>query len=126
MGKKIIDEVNYFVENHDFISYKEYASELSEKGFSKEEIELIFKKTKEILEEQEKKKPKFSINEIRLAGIFLLFFGVIITFFTFFKIWDLKGYFIFAFGPIFIGIGMIKYGRLIEQRKKRIRKFDRF
>ena len=126
MEKIIFDEIDFYVENHNFISYNEYTSQLVEKGFSPEEIEFILKNAKEKIEEQERTKAKYLMDEIRLAGIFLLLVGVIITLVTFFKIWDLKGYFIFAFGPIFIGIGMIKYGRLIEQRKKRIRKFDRF
>jgi len=126
MEKIIFDEIDFYVENHNFISYNEYTSQLVEKGFSPEEIEFILKNAKEKIEEQERTKAKYPMDEIRLAGIFLLLVGVIITLVTFFKIWDLKGYFIFAFGPIFIGIGMIKYGRLIEQRKKRIRKFDRF
>lgn len=124
MDKIIFDEIDFYVENHNFISYNEYTSQLVEKGFNPEEIEFILKNAKEKLEEQERKKTKFPMDEIRLAGIFLLLIGVIITLVTFFRIWDLNGYYIIGYGPIISGIGMLKYGQIIDRRKKR--KFDRF
>jgi hypothetical protein len=126
MEKRIIDQIDFFVENHKFISFKEYTSKLSESGFSANEIEVVFKNAKEIIEKQEIKMSKFYINEMMLAGIFLIIFGVLITIVTFLRILDLKAYFILAFGPILGGIGMIQYGRINEHKEKRKRKFDRF
>lgn len=126
MEKIIFDEIDFFVENHNFISYNEYTSQLVEKGFSPEEIEFILKNAKEKIEEQERTKAKYPMDEIRLAGIFLLLVGVIITLVTFFRIWDLNGHYIIAYGPILTGVGIVKYGQILDRRKKRKGKFDRF
>lgn len=97
--------------------YSEIRKELFQKGYSKEEVSFLIREIDSLLlSSMVIQKETKDVNFGMIAGYVLLFGGGIITVATYFRIIDLNGYYIIAYGPILSGYFIILRARMKNRR----------
>lgn len=104
----VIEE--YTLKKKKGMAFSDIRKELLEKNIDKDDVSYIVRCIDDhMLNEELAGSGRRRINEMKLIGFFLLTGGLSVTLLTYTGIIDLKGNFIFMYGPVVGGILLIRF-----------------
>ena len=125
---KLDELTEYYLERkQEGMSFSTIRIELEEKNISNNDIKFIIREIDDkLLTQISESSEKMKTNSQLVIGVFLFSGGMLASLGTYLGWINMGNYFIVAYGPIFVGLGMIvssKRGRTkIFERKNRIRR----
>ena len=112
----------YFEKKKSGMDFTAIRKELEQKNYSEDAIKAIIREIDTLILNHETGRSKIKvINELRIIGYLLVIGGLAVTLGTYFGLFRIKDYYIFAYGPIVSGAVMILRSRKRVDRAKRRR-----
>ncbi|WP_421920166.1 hypothetical protein [Marinifilum sp.] len=118
MAQDFNDLVDFYHEKKiDGMDFSQIRKEMKEKGIEEDTIKNVVREIdNKILSGEVKKSGKLKARELRLIGWTLMILGGIATLGTHFNWFDVKGYYIIAYGPVIAGYLLIVAARRAQKR----------